>query len=584
MGGRHQRGAIGLVAAVTLMAGILALALVIDLGRLFVEQRSLQRIADTAALETALRHTGCAATHTQAASTAQANALANGYSGRLDQESDAVLLGRVVRQDGVRGFEVDERDHPEAVRVVARNEVPTSLVLGGLFGEKTQLAAEAVARRDPVVAVSAGSRLANLSSGEGALLNSLLNEMLGADMELSVGAYEGLAQTSIRLDELAEGLGLIAADARVLDADAVLMSEVLLGDLIDVLVEAVGRENPGAVNASVLRNQLLATGSVTDTLIRLGTFMNVYEGVDGDAVFGARLGVLDTLMAAAMVATGDEAVRLDMELPVALGGIGGADVVAELRVIEPPQIAIGPPGRDDNGEWRTHVTTAQVHLQVETYLAFELLGQAVRTQLGVAVAAAEGEVWVERLSCRESGGTPVEVGIGTRPSAATAGIGHFDEITVTGEPEWPPAWIEIEVQDALGLGSVLPVVGETYRVDLRAEAGLGNAAPESVVFEVEGPEDLPSDSATHSVSLGEALGEALIELEDSLLIELQDEGIPAELAGPLLDAVLEPILVPVVEEIGQGLADPVLRFLGADIGQVEVTLMDLREGGVDLVR
>lgn len=50
-GPQQQRGAIGLMAAVTLGMVLLFMLLVVDSGRLYLEQRKLQRVADMAVLE-----------------------------------------------------------------------------------------------------------------------------------------------------------------------------------------------------------------------------------------------------------------------------------------------------------------------------------------------------------------------------------------------------------------------------------------------------------------------------------------------------------------------------------------------------
>ena len=51
----RQRGAFSMLSAATLVMAILFLALVIDSGRLYLEQRNLQKLADTAALESISR-------------------------------------------------------------------------------------------------------------------------------------------------------------------------------------------------------------------------------------------------------------------------------------------------------------------------------------------------------------------------------------------------------------------------------------------------------------------------------------------------------------------------------------------------
>ncbi len=54
-GPARQRGAIGLMAALTLTLALAFMLLVVDTGRLYLEKRSLQRVADMAALEAATR-------------------------------------------------------------------------------------------------------------------------------------------------------------------------------------------------------------------------------------------------------------------------------------------------------------------------------------------------------------------------------------------------------------------------------------------------------------------------------------------------------------------------------------------------
>ena len=63
-GPQQQRGAIGLMAAVTLGMVLLFMLLVIDSGRLYLEQRKLQRVADMAALEVVSRGGTCGSSAT----------------------------------------------------------------------------------------------------------------------------------------------------------------------------------------------------------------------------------------------------------------------------------------------------------------------------------------------------------------------------------------------------------------------------------------------------------------------------------------------------------------------------------------
>ena len=51
----HQRGAFSLLAAATLLVLLMFLGVALDTGRLYLEQRRLQKIADMAAIESLLR-------------------------------------------------------------------------------------------------------------------------------------------------------------------------------------------------------------------------------------------------------------------------------------------------------------------------------------------------------------------------------------------------------------------------------------------------------------------------------------------------------------------------------------------------
>ncbi|MBI8390848.1 protein TadG, partial [Pseudomonas aeruginosa] len=76
----RQRGAIGILAATILLLALICLLLVVDTGRLYLEQRNLQRVADVAALESASQGALCGdQSSAQATSFAKASAMLNGF-------------------------------------------------------------------------------------------------------------------------------------------------------------------------------------------------------------------------------------------------------------------------------------------------------------------------------------------------------------------------------------------------------------------------------------------------------------------------------------------------------------------------
>ena len=153
--GCRQRGAISLMAAGTLAVALVFLLLAVDSGRLYLDKRKLQSIADTSALEAAGRGGLCSPT-TTANDYAKQNAARNGFTVVAGDSSRglAVTCGTLITNAAnIRVFSPDVTQS-EAVRVVATRSVTTSiasglwsLFSGGSTSTQTQLSATAVAAR-----------------------------------------------------------------------------------------------------------------------------------------------------------------------------------------------------------------------------------------------------------------------------------------------------------------------------------------------------------------------------------------------------------------------------------------------------
>jgi len=245
MFGKRQRGAIGVLAAVTLLLVLICMALVVDTGRLYLEQRKLQRVADMAALESATQSGMCA---TQANADVQALAITsarrNGFpdDGRLVASlGDVVFDGSGQR----RVFRAANSSWNDSVRVVASRTVPSSLVLNvaSVFGAGTPtsvtLQAQAVARRQAMAALSAGSGLLRLDSSNSPLLNALLGGLLGTRLNLDLVTYQGIAGANVNLLALGEQLQLAGVDLDLGSVDSLLDADVSVAQLLQAAIDAV---------------------------------------------------------------------------------------------------------------------------------------------------------------------------------------------------------------------------------------------------------------------------------------------------------------------------------------------------------
>ncbi|AGA34138.1 putative transmembrane protein [Thioalkalivibrio nitratireducens DSM 14787] len=573
---RQQRGAIGLFAALTLLLTLLFAALAVDAGRLFFEQRSLQRIADTVALDTAMRHGLCGVGDIgDAAAWAQDAALRNGYRGDLAAEPDAVQLGWVETVDGLRTFRDGGGLRNEAVRIHGRNPVRASLFAGGLLGDTVTLNAVAVAERQPVATIFGGTKLANISSEESVLLNLLLNELLGSNLNLDAVAYNGLANTNLTLLELMQGFAVLGLDLAVATVDEMLNMQVTLAELLEATVSALDHADVLDVDVGLLESQLLGAG-IRDVELTLGELLELTApaGAAHDAALHAGVNVLDLIRATALTANRDHAITVNLGIPLNLGLLN-TDIVVDIHVIEAPKIAIGPPGRDGSGEWRTKVDTAQVRVQLTTSAGVNVLGLLTAdVDLPLAIEVADGEAWFQSARCATLGDPSREAVLGVDPGIASVTLGRWQDLATGGEVLEPAEVV---------LRAIL--LGDVVRLGLALDLPLREAVPREVVFTQQPGGEWEGEDAVYSglgPSLGDGLSNTLVAVDPEVL------GLnPLALLGINLDdvlgALLGGLLAPLLQTLGDTLLDPLLRLLGISVGGMDVDLLDMREGGVDLL-
>lgn len=528
-----QRGAIGLFGLLTLMLAIVFTALAVDSGRLWMQQRKLQSIADIAAMS-ASRQVGCSASAGNVTTAAQTAAANNGFAGQLAQSPNQIALGSVATNGGLRVFSDDSSN--EAVFVRATQEVPSSLVAGGLFGNTITLSAEAVSlSNSPIAAFSAGSFAASLNSEDSALLNGLLSGMLGSPVNLSALSYEGIAATQITLQDMLAVSGGIGTVDELLDAD------MQIADLLEIFANAAG-ENAAADLQAVSDMGTIAGATVQNASVSLGDLLAVTTP-DSDAAATAGLNALSLIMAAAVIANGENAIALPLAVNVPLIG---SSINAQVTFIEPPQIAIGPAAGD--GEICTLVRTAQVRAYVGLLADIPLLA---RIDLALALEVAQGSAGLRSIT-QEGGHSEVRI-------EATPGIASLD---LTNNAGTGPARIS-----TLHLPPLLPGIPIA---DIELDLPVQPAAMQALDFTVDHPVDehLPQ-TQTVSSPLGGSLENAL---SDSGALDVT---ILSALNLGLVNDVVATVVTPLLGEIGRVLLDPLLKLLGIQVGGLDVTLEGL---------
>lgn len=545
---RDERGVILVLTAVTMTVLLTFTAIAVDLGYQRVARRDMQALADIVALDLVRMVDGRTVAQIEA-----------------DPEWDAGLDDSVERNDDTQGHDLEvtaelgtiDEDRtftvlttgvPNAVRVTAGAEVDRFFKLGpgGARGvERTAIAGG----NDATVDYQLGSFLAGLSGFQNGLLQRLLSQAFCPDTgsgaapcraALDVLSYSGLVNTRLTLGGLAAELGLGSADE-------LLTTDVAAADLL----RAAARLLPaGAPPTAALTLNGIAARLTSATKVRLGDFIDLEQG-NGDNAAQASLDVLGLIVGSAFLIDGDSLVSLP-GLTVGVPGI--ASMTVRAQVIETVQYVYGARVGDDP------VTTGQIRLDVTVNVGgLNVLGlvKALNGTIGVSVVVGGASATLTQAQC----GTPQRVQIAVTPQPLQLRVNQH--LTVLG--------VNL-------LGIELPIAS----IDINdLTVGLSGTQQTGTFPYVAG--FLPPVGTGSTVRLGSTrLGLANLLKPKPDDISLGILGIPLGLGGVI--ALVNPILLPLLEDIDDLLVEPLAKALGLNLGGGDVGAIDLHcTGNVALV-
>lgn len=568
---RNQRGVATIVTVIFLTLSVVFLALVIDTGRLYYERRSLQRVADMAALDAANQAGLCSVTGVTALSAAQASAGRNGYTQSLSTNGNAVNLGFMTSgADGLRVFTADAT-RAEAVEVIVKRDVPASIVAGGLFGGSATLSARAVAQRKPVASFSVGSGLLTLNSGSSPLLGPILGGLLGSGVNVAALSYDGIAGANIQLLDF---LKLVQAKVGLGSPQDVLTTDVSAVQVVRAVADAMATSsNSGVLNvASSLTGGSLA--KISGATVNLGQLLGLQAGAAAtDAQLHTMLNTFDLLMATAVAANGTNSVALGLSAPNLAG--------ASLRIIEKPQIALGMPGKDNSStnpdHWRTYAKTGQLSLLLNLNPNLNLAGAKVQTDIALKVGLAQGQGWLKSVSCSTLANPNSLVTIGAH--TATDSL----QLVSAANPNNPASLtVKLEVgalsvtivSANIAAGGAGSIVGENSR-DLSY----------TVVRQVDANDKVTNTitpSATQRISSNVGLSLPPLSVSN---VNIANLGLLNLVVKALLDTLggALALLNSVVSALSTAVISPLLSALGIQLGYSDVMLIDVNTGRAELV-
>lgn len=382
----EQRGAISVLAGLSLVVVVASTALSVDIGKEAWQKRSLQKTVDVISLD-AVRAVGdrkdsLVDPYTKAVEYAQESATRNNYDYANTAAGNSLTVELGIADGSTKTFTVAapaDYGIANAVRITATTDVPFNFMPG-----TAHLTTQAIAMTDPEATFSIGSRLVGLDTTTSPILNSVLGGMLGGAVNLSAVGYNGLLAASVRLGDVWTNLGLGSASQ-------ILNTQVGVQSLASAAIAALNNQgDPASLTAATTLGTFVAQ-IANNAKFKFGDLLDLISG-DPGAAADAKVDVLKLIGAASTLANGTN--LLNLTVPITIPGV--TTTTLKLGVIEHPRFATGPARKDGTGAWVTRAHTAQVRAQLDLSLTQKLqvlLSQGtVHLPVYVESAGATGEL------------------------------------------------------------------------------------------------------------------------------------------------------------------------------------------------
>jgi len=456
------------------------------------------------------------------------------------------------------------------------------------------------------VCLTTGSRLTSVDSQQGVVLDALLSDLLGADLNLTALDANGLAQGSVGLEELLDQLQL---DLGVATPGEALTTDITLGQLLDAAAVA----SNGNISATL--ESLAANLNLPTDTIQLGDLLQI-DPASG-SLSDIDLNALDLLVGSIQLFNRDNIVTTPNPIVISGADLGLGDIIGSItlqaQVVEAPLFVCGPTG--------TQFYSAGVRLKLaidlidvdldDTELVNDLLDGLIGGLLNVGLIEVDAKATVGQLDlyvdvARGSGTIGVinavanAVTIEATPGVADLYLGSIPDADFFNRTKIISSTTDLgfgniaSVNITVTVADLIPLLPNLADVTLSATIGAksfaegGNPTPVPLNFSGPYPQTLTAEtSATFVTDLVQelldnlalavtlnpgtstgALGDTVSTLLNTLLPNLLDT---------LFDgALLDPNILP-LEELLTEVVDPLLEDLGIALGEMDVTVNGLTQ-------
>ena len=627
---RQQRGSVIAIAAIALSLIVIAL-IGTELGYLFFMKREFQKTADLAALAGAQKLQSTTATNRceLAAGAATSNAGQNLSGIAIDApdcgnwtagQSNGASVGCFAGTDDhfvVLGSPLN------AIRVRINQPAPTLLPF---FPWNRTICVQAVAALEgPQASFSIGSGVARLDAG---VLNQMLSMLLGTEVKLTLADYTGLANAKLNLLGMVDALHLDVGTYEKL-ADANIKLDQLLNAAINILPQDNAKPTADLV-ATLLNGILSANGrldfdeisiNLLKTIDRAGLLDINLKTTDPRTALNGKISALSLLFVALQIADNQSAVAAQINIPL----LPLANVQLKTKVIQPPVIAIGPPGYnpppDNSAKTKAHTGQIRALVSVQVLTPFSAadknllnldlgilrarvsLPSGALINLPIYLEVGSGDAKLEEVRCTDPDGK-YDVKISATPSLAHLFLGDipkaFDNSLIPWEELQKNKFsllkldLNAELYAVLGWISLAKInLGLLAKLDLSIP-GDGKVTEKPLNYRFDPTIPNSDQNLTQTVGTEEHLGEAVASAIDEGKLELELDtkglsllGIPLDLVSGLLDGLvnglssivntilplLKDILKPVLAELDKIVLAPLLKAIGLQLGFADVQLL-----------
>ena len=470
---RDERGAVLILGALFAGVAVLAAALAVDIGALVLEKRTNQRVADLASLDGVRGLTAAAPQRPVVESLAVASAERNGFS--VDPTTRSCPFGangatysadggerwiRVeVGKETATGFAPTtcpavallETLFPvtnDAVRVFVSSPVGFNFAPGG--GRETASAVSTLEVSTTTnttpgsstpgsnrAAVEVGSTAVSINATQASLLNTIFQTTgnpvgtpLGnppGNLAITALGYQGLANATISLEELATELGISAGTV-----DEVLAADFGYDELLTAAALVADRNNQDEVAVTIAEIESRTIPLDFDARHQDIDFSQLISGVSGGAetfngssVAETELNVLELLKGATMIADGDHLATIPLTGTVPLP-TGATVASATVQIIEAAQ-------RSGYGPATQTAETAQLRTTLTLRVPVSVTGLGVlNIDLPVDIQGGRATATITNISCQPAATVPDYVRVQAVTQALSSNTGAWSVSALAG--------------------------------------------------------------------------------------------------------------------------------------------------------